>query len=117
MTGDGQTEAEGVPSQGGRSDVLLRRMPPYLTRRDRRPDFDEGYSELLHEPPTTHYDGKLGGHGDRKKYATNMHPAIDINVDVSHGPSLGFSLMRRTSDEGTTFKLSILYARSRAFNS
>ena len=27
----GQTEAEGVPSQGGRADALLRRMPPYLT--------------------------------------------------------------------------------------
>ena len=30
-SGDGQTEAEGVPSQGGRGDALLRRMPPYLT--------------------------------------------------------------------------------------
>ena len=29
--GDGQTEAEGVPSQGGRGDALLRRMPPHLT--------------------------------------------------------------------------------------
>ena len=29
--GDGQTEDEGVPSQGGRGDVLLRRMSPYLT--------------------------------------------------------------------------------------
>ena len=38
--GDGQTEAEGVPSQGGRGDTLLPRvavavpfgaMPPYLT--------------------------------------------------------------------------------------
>ena len=29
--GDGQTEAEGVPSQGGRGDALLQRMPPYLT--------------------------------------------------------------------------------------
>ena len=29
--GDGQTEAEGVPSQDGRGDALLRRMPPYLT--------------------------------------------------------------------------------------
>ena len=29
--GDGQTEAEGVPSQGGRGDVLLRCIPPYLT--------------------------------------------------------------------------------------
>ena len=29
--GDGQTEAEGVPSQGGRGDALLRRMLPYLT--------------------------------------------------------------------------------------
>ena len=29
--GDGQTEAEGIPSQGGRGDALLRRMPPYLT--------------------------------------------------------------------------------------
>ena len=28
--GDGQTEAEGVPSQGGRGDALLRSMPPYL---------------------------------------------------------------------------------------
>ena len=32
--GDGQTEAEGVPSQGGRGDALLRRMPPYLTSPD-----------------------------------------------------------------------------------
>ena len=29
--GDGQTEDGGVPSQGGRGDALLRRMPPYLT--------------------------------------------------------------------------------------
>ena len=29
--GDGQTQAEGVPSQVGRGDVLFRRMPPYLT--------------------------------------------------------------------------------------
>ena len=29
--GDGQTEDEGVPSQGGRGDALLRRMPPYMT--------------------------------------------------------------------------------------
>ena len=29
--GDSQTEAEGVPAQGGRDDALLRRMPPYLT--------------------------------------------------------------------------------------
>ena len=29
--GDGRTEAEGVPSQGGRGDALLRRMPPYMT--------------------------------------------------------------------------------------
>ena len=29
--GDVQTEAEGVPSQGGRGDALLRRMPSYLT--------------------------------------------------------------------------------------
>ena len=29
--GDGQTEAEGVPSQGGRGDALLRRMSSYLT--------------------------------------------------------------------------------------
>ena len=29
--GDGQTEAEGVPSQCGRGDALLWRMPPYLT--------------------------------------------------------------------------------------
>ena len=28
---DSQTEAEGVPSQDGRGDALLRRMPPYLT--------------------------------------------------------------------------------------
>ena len=28
--GDCQTEVEGVASQGGRSDALLRRMPPYL---------------------------------------------------------------------------------------
>ena len=30
--GYGQTEAEAVPSQGGRGDALLRRMPQYLTR-------------------------------------------------------------------------------------
>ena len=29
--GDGQTEAEKVPSQSGRGDALLRRLPPYLT--------------------------------------------------------------------------------------
>ena len=29
--GDDQTGAEGVPSQCGRGDALLRRMPPYLT--------------------------------------------------------------------------------------
>ena len=29
--GDGQKEAERVPSQGGRREVLLRHMPPYLT--------------------------------------------------------------------------------------
>ena len=29
--GDGQTEAEGVPSQNGRGDALVRRIPPYLT--------------------------------------------------------------------------------------
>ena len=29
--GDGQTEAEGVPSQNGRGDALLRRMPLYMT--------------------------------------------------------------------------------------
>ena len=29
--GHGQTEAEGVPSQGESGDALLRRMPPYLT--------------------------------------------------------------------------------------
>ena len=29
--GDGQTEAEGVPSQGGRGDARLQRTPPYLT--------------------------------------------------------------------------------------
>ena len=29
--GDGQTEAEGVPSQGGRGDALLWRMPTHLT--------------------------------------------------------------------------------------
>ena len=28
--GDGQTEAEGVSSQGGRGDALLRRMSPHL---------------------------------------------------------------------------------------
>ena len=28
--GDGQTEAEGVPSKGGRGDALFRRMSPYL---------------------------------------------------------------------------------------
>ena len=31
LAGDTQTEDEGVPSQGGRGDALLRRMPPYLT--------------------------------------------------------------------------------------
>ena len=30
--GDGQTETERVPSQGGRGDALLRRKPPYLTK-------------------------------------------------------------------------------------
>ena len=29
--GDGQMEAEGLPSQGGRGDALLRRMPQYVT--------------------------------------------------------------------------------------
>ena len=29
--GDGQTEAEGVPTQGGRGDALLWRMLPYRT--------------------------------------------------------------------------------------
>ena len=29
--GDGQTETEGVLSQGGRGDALLLRMPPHLT--------------------------------------------------------------------------------------
>ena len=29
--GDGHTEAEEIPSQGGRADALLRPMPPYLT--------------------------------------------------------------------------------------
>ena len=29
--GDGQTDDEGVPSQGGRGDALFRRMAPYLT--------------------------------------------------------------------------------------
>ena len=29
--GDGQTEDEGVPLQGGRGDALLPRMPPHLT--------------------------------------------------------------------------------------
>ena len=29
--GDGQREAERVPTQDGRGDALLRRMPPYLT--------------------------------------------------------------------------------------
>ena len=29
--GDGQMEAEGVPSQGGRGDALLRRIIPHLT--------------------------------------------------------------------------------------
>ena len=29
--GDGQMEAEGVPSQRGRGDALPRSMPPYLT--------------------------------------------------------------------------------------
>ena len=28
---DDQTEDEGVPSQNGRGDALLRRMPPHLT--------------------------------------------------------------------------------------
>ena len=30
---DGQTEAEGLPSQGGCGDALLRRMPPFLPDR------------------------------------------------------------------------------------
>ena len=29
--GDGQIEAEGVPSQGGRGEALLGRIPPFLT--------------------------------------------------------------------------------------
>ena len=29
--GDGQMEADGVPSHGGRGDALLRRRPPHLT--------------------------------------------------------------------------------------
>ena len=29
--GDGQTEAEGIPSRGGRGDALFRRMLPYVT--------------------------------------------------------------------------------------
>ena len=29
--GDGHTEAEGVPTEGGSDGALLRRMPPYLT--------------------------------------------------------------------------------------
>ena len=29
--GDGQTEAGGLPPQGGRGDALPRRMPPYRT--------------------------------------------------------------------------------------
>ena len=37
--GDGQTEAEGVPSQGGRGDALLRRMPPDLTSTELRLDW------------------------------------------------------------------------------
>ena len=32
--GDGQKEAEGVPSQGGRGDALPRRMPSHLTLPD-----------------------------------------------------------------------------------
>ena len=31
LQGDGQTEAEVVPLQGGRGDALLRRMAPHLT--------------------------------------------------------------------------------------
>ena len=29
--GDGQTEAEGIPSEGGRGDALVRGMFPHLT--------------------------------------------------------------------------------------
>ena len=35
--GNGQTEAEGVPSVRGRGDALLRRMPPYLTGPESQP--------------------------------------------------------------------------------
>ena len=34
--GDGQTEAGGVPSQGGRGDALYRRMSPHLTLESQR---------------------------------------------------------------------------------
>ena len=58
--GDGQTEAEGVPSQGGRGDALLRRMLPHLTCPDLafRPGRDAGgtaarsFSHLLCWPYT-----------------------------------------------------------------
>ena len=41
--GDGQTEDEGVPSQSGRGDALLRRMPSYLDLPD-----DRGVYIFLH---------------------------------------------------------------------
>ena len=48
---DGQTEAEGAPSQGGRGDALLRRMPPYLSY-GRLPLTRDGNHILnLHCPP------------------------------------------------------------------
>ena len=40
------TEAEGVPSQGGRGDAPLRRMPPYLTSPDLR-DFSENIRGMV----------------------------------------------------------------------
>ena len=44
--GDGQTENEGVPSQGGRGDALLRRMTPYLTWPDSRGAYSARWVEV-----------------------------------------------------------------------
>ena len=56
--GDGQTEAEGVPSLGRRGDALLPRMPPHLTcperalykRRNGRGDFERRNGEMPSAP-------------------------------------------------------------------
>ena len=51
--GDGQTEADEVPSQGGRGGAPLRRMPPYLTFPDRTRATD--LSSYTHCPRLTGY--------------------------------------------------------------